>query len=131
MPNFSSKSSGRLSTCDERLQRVFNEVVKHFDCTVLTGHRGQLEQDECCRKGLSKTPWPNSKHNSTPSMAADVAPFPIDWTDRERFAHFAGFVLGVASQMGVKLKWGGDWNADRVSKNEAWFDGPHFEIIGD
>jgi len=78
MPKYSKQSAGRLSTCDPRLQDVFNEVIKHFDCSVLQGHRGEIEQNE-----------------------------------------------------GVKLRWGGDWNQDRKSKDEKLFDGPHFEIIGD
>jgi peptidoglycan L-alanyl-D-glutamate endopeptidase CwlK len=131
MPKYSKQSAGRLSTCDPRLQDVFNEVIKHFDCSVLQGHRGQIEQNECVRRGTSKLKWPKSKHNSIPSKAADVAPYPIDWSDRERFAHFAGFVLGIAALKGVKLRWGGDWNQDRKSKDERLFDGPHFEIIGD
>jgi hypothetical protein len=131
MPKYSKQSAGRLSTCDPRLQDVFNEVIKHFDCSVLQGHRGQIEQNECVRRGTSKTPWPKSKHNSIPSKAADVAPYPIDWSDRERFAHFAGFVLGIAVLKGVKLRWGGDWNQDRKTKDERFFDAVHFEIIGD
>lgn len=110
---------------------MFYEVIKHRDCTVLQGHRGEIEQNECCRKGLSKAPWPKSKHNSVPSKAADVMPYPIDWNDRERIVNFAGFVLGVAASKGIKLRWGGDWNQDGKSKDEKFFDGPHFEIIGD
>ena len=31
MPKFSKKSRERLETCDERLQKVFNEVIKHYE----------------------------------------------------------------------------------------------------
>lgn len=131
MGEFSTTSSAKLATCDSRLQDVFNEVVKHFDCTILQGHRGEADQNECVARGQSKTYWPNSKHNSTPSMAADVMPYPIDWNDRERIAHFAGFVLGIAESKGIKLRWGGDWDRDHRSKDEKFFDGPHFELLGD
>ena len=131
MPQFGWQSRTRLLTCEESLQTVFNEVVKHFDCSVLAGHRGEEDQNECCRKGLSQKPWPTSRHNSMPSKAADVAPYPIDWSDRERFAHFAGFVLGTAAMKGVKMRWGGDFNMDHKSSDEKFFDGPHFELIGD
>jgi peptidoglycan LD-endopeptidase CwlK len=128
MPVFGTRSKANLSTCHVELQRLFHEVIKHADCTVIQGHRTQAEQDECFQKGTTQVIWPNSKHNSVPSLAADVCPYPIDWTDRERFAHFAGIVLGVASQLGIAVRWGGDWNRDGVTRNERFFDGPHFEL---
>lgn len=129
MPEFSASSKAKLATCDVRLQRVFEEVIKHRDCTVSCGHRGQEEQDEAYRTGKSKVQWPNSNHNRLPSIAADVVPYPVDWSDYSYFTHFAGFVLGVAAGMGIKLRWGGDWNRDGKTKDEKFFDGPHFEII--
>ena len=126
---FSKNSLAKLETCDERLQRVFNEVVKHVDCSVLEGHRGKAEQDECCAKGLSKQAWPLSKHNATPSKAADVAPYPIDWKNTMRFTLFAGFVLGTARSMGVELRWGGDWNRNGNPSDENFLDMPHFELV--
>lgn len=129
MPKFSDLSSRKLATCDDRLQRVFQEVIKHWDCTVLEGHRGKEDQDDAYRAGKSKTPWPESKHNKMPSRAVDVAPYPVDWADRERFALFAGFVLGVAASMGIKLRWGGDWNANGRTKDETFSDMPHFELV--
>jgi len=129
--SFSDKSKAALATCDVRLQIVFNEVIKHRDCIVLCGHRTEEEQNEAfnAKPQRSKVQWPNSKHNSLPSLAADVAPYPLDWNDHARFVQFAGFVLGVAAVLGVKLRWGGDWNLNGTSKDESFFDGPHFEII--
>lgn len=129
MAAFSAKSVERLKTCHPDLQKVFAEVVKHRDCTVLCGHRSQAEQDQAVKDGMSKTPWPKSKHNSTPSMAVDVAPYPVDWKDKERFTHFAGFVLGIAATFGIKLRWGGDWLLDGTPSNDKFYDGPHFEIV--
>ena len=128
MPRFSRRSSSRLASCDEKLQRVFKEVIKHFDCTILVGHRGKSEQDEKFRQGLSKVKFPNSKHNSKPSNAVDVAPYPIDWHDRERFSYFAGYVQGIAKSMDINLRWGGDWNKDTEVKDNNFDDLPHFEL---
>ena len=100
MPEFSVASLGHLASCDVRLHRLFNRVIRTVDCTCLEGHRGQARQEEMLRTGKSQADWPHSKHNSEPSLAVDVAPYPIDWSDRERFCLFAGFVLGVASEMG-------------------------------
>ena len=129
MNKFSDASKKRLATCHPDLQKVFNKVIENYDCTVTCGHRGKEEQDEAVRTGASKLAWPNSKHNSLPSKAIDVVPFPIDWTDTSRFYHFAGFVLAVAQSMGVKLRWGGDWNGDLKFRDEKFKDLPHFELV--
>lgn len=129
MSSFSEKSKQRLSTCHPDLQRLFQEVIKHYDCTVVCGHRGKDEQDEAVRTGQSKLAWPYSKHNSLPSKAIDVVPFPIDWTDTSRFYHFGGFVLAVAMNLGIKIRWGGDWNGNLQFRDEKFKDLPHFELV--
>jgi peptidoglycan L-alanyl-D-glutamate endopeptidase CwlK len=140
MPSFSQASAAKLATCDARLVRLFSEAVKHVDCTVLTGKRGKAEQDEAFETGHSKLKWPASKHNcplpSDPSKedpnglsrAVDVAPYPIDWKDRDRFVLFAGFVIGLAKSMGIPLRWGGDWNRNWKVSDEKFQDLPHFEL---
>ena len=128
MPEFGAKSKERLETCDDKLQQLFNEVVKHYDCTVLCGHRSKSDQDEAVRAGNSKLAWPNSKHNAYPSKAVDVVPFPIDWQDTSRFYHFAGFVLATAIKLGIKVRFGGDWNGDLQFRDEKFKDLPHWEL---
>lgn len=128
MNSFSGKSAERLATCHPDLQKLFNEVVLHYDCTVTCGHREKEEQDEAVRTGKSKLAWPNSKHNSFPSQAVDVVPFPIDWNDLTRFYHFAGFVLATAKRLGIRVRWGGDWNGDLKFKEEKFKDLPHWEL---
>ena len=130
MPRFSRKSKGKLNTCDDRLVKLFNEVVKGFDCTVLEGHRGKEKQNAAYDKGNSKLRYPKGKHNKNPSIAVDVAPYPIDWADRDRFHYFSGYVLGIASQMGLNIRWGGDWNQDTKTKDIKFDDLVHFEIKG-
>ena len=44
MPRYSETSAARLAECDQRLQRVFNYVIERVDCTIITGHRGEQEQ---------------------------------------------------------------------------------------
>jgi hypothetical protein len=128
MASFSQTSKDRLGTCNAKLQAIFNEVVKTFDCTVLIGHRNQADQHTAFVTGHSKLDWPNGNHNSMPSNAVDVAPFPIDWTDRERLTLFAGYVLGVAHGMGYTVRWGGDWNQNTQVKDNSFDDLVHFEI---
>lgn len=130
MPQFSKSSRSKLDTCDPRLQRVAEAVIVHYDFVVLCGARGEVEQNEAFEQGKSKLKWPLSPHNKTPSLAMDLAPFPIDWRDRDRFTLFAGFVLGIARSLGVELRWGGDFNRNWTPKDEGFLDLPHFEIVG-
>ena len=128
MPYFGKSSKNRLSTCDDRLQKVFNEVIKHVDCSVLEGHRSKDRQNKLYEEEKTKVKYPNGRHNRQPSSAVDVTPYPVDWEDRERQTLFAGFVIGVASQMGINLRWGGDWDQDFQVVDNRFDDFPHFEL---
>ena len=128
MPSFSNESIKKLSTCSESLQKLFNIVVQDFDCTILEGHRGQKEQNEAFASGHSKLKYPDGNHNKFPSLAIDVAPYPVDWNDRERMTLFAGFVLGTAKQIGIKIRWGGDWDNNTQVKDNKFDDLVHFEL---
>tara|TARA_Y100001963_G_scaffold66293_1_gene92402 strand:- start:114 stop:506 length:393 start_codon:yes stop_codon:yes gene_type:complete len=128
MAKFGNKSKKNLSTCHEDLQKVFNEVIKYVDCSVLEGHRDERTQDRLFEEGKTKVRYPMGRHNSSPSRAVDVVPYPIDWEDRERFHLFAGFVLGVARRMGITLRWGGDWNMNFEVDDNNFDDFPHFEL---
>jgi len=128
MPKFGKSSRERLATCDDRLQEIFNEVIKYIDCSVLEGHRGEERQNRFVDEGKSKVRFPNGRHNAMPSRAVDVTPYPVDWDDRERQTLFAGFVLGVARGMGHNIRWGGDWDQDWQVMDNKFDDFPHFEI---
>ena len=128
MPRFGKKSLKQLETCHANLRKVFVEVVKTVDCSVLEGHRGKDRQDALYKEGKTKVRYPHGRHNEFLSRAADVVPYPIDWEDRERFHLFAGFVLGTAKQMGISLRWGGDWNINWFVDDNKFDDFPHFEL---
>lgn len=142
MPYFGRASSHHLRTLTDGLQRVLLEVVKTYDCSITQGHRGEDAQGLAVKMGRSKVAWPNGKHNSYPSKAADVAPYPIDYGGALiqngelvkanlhallRFYHFAGYVQGVAHQMGVPIRWGGDWDGDFDLFDQSFMDLVHFE----
>ena len=130
MPRFSKTSLSRLEACHTDLQRLFNEVIKHVDCTVLCGRRGQEEQDALFQSGQSKLQYPHSKHNADPSCAVDVVPYPIDWEDLRRFDRFAAYVMGVADKMGIDIEWGGTWTDCPTDKVAKFYDAPHFQLKG-
>lgn len=135
MPEFSEKSKALLHTCNKDIVTIFEWVIKYFDCTVICGHRGEAEQNKAFSEGCSKLKFPKSKHNQIPSNAIDVAPYPIDFKDKERIIYFAGQVMGIATllkERGIidhNIKWGGDWDRDTNLKNNKFADLVHFEII--
>ena len=128
MPRYSNKSKESLASCDERLQDVFNEVINYVDCSILEGHRSKERQNKLYDENRTKVKYPNGRHNSSPSKAVDVTPYPVDWEDRERQTLFAGFVLGLARNMGIRLRWGGDWDMDFQVMDNRFDDFPHFEV---
>ena len=135
MSSFGERSQDRLNTCHTDLIVLFEEVVKTFDCAVVCGFRGDVEQNALYLENKTQTKWPDSKHNKEPAMAADVVPYPVDWKDRERFTLFAGYVLGVARELkdtGIishEVRWGGDWNMNHDLKDNKFDDLVHFELI--
>lgn len=142
MPVLSHLSEQRLETCVDEIQRVVRAVATKLPVGVLCGRRGKADQDAAVKNGTSKTPWPKSKHNCPDprdpsredpngrSRAIDIAPLPIDWNDRDRFILFAGYVLAVGDSLGIRLRWGGDWNQNWIVRDERFQDLVHFEVIG-
>lgn len=109
MPEFSQASLDKLSTCHPLLQQLCNYVIKQYDFAVVVGHRNKEDQDSAIAAKKSQTPWPTSKHNSTPSMAVDIAPVPIDWEDIDKFRELSGYMKAAADTLGIKIRWGGDF----------------------
>lgn len=134
MPSFGDASRRQLETVHPKLRAVLEEAIRHRDFTVIQGHRGRAEQEEYYRTGKSKVRWPNSKHNASPSLAVDVAPWFADaphvrWDRIEEFASLVGFIMGVAVSMGVVLRSGGDWDGDGDHHDQTFMDWPHLEMI--
>ena len=136
MPRFSRASKERLSSCHPDLQRLMEVVIDHYDIIVLEGYRNRRRQNALYEEGMSQVKWPHSKHNKSPSMAVDVAPWPIDWQNKARFHFMGGLILGLAERLkeeGLikhKVRWAGDWNQNHDPGDERFYDGPHFELIG-
>ena len=131
MPKFGTKSMNRLETCDQRLQDILNEAIKLVDFTVIEGHRSEEKQNKLFDLGKSKVRFPNSKHNSIPSKAVDIAPWQngINWSDTRRFAYYAGIIRGIAHAKGITVKLGFDWDGDGDINEHSFLDFPHIEII--
>jgi peptidoglycan L-alanyl-D-glutamate endopeptidase CwlK len=115
MPKFSKRSTKELDTVHIVLQRLLKRVIERTDFTVLCGHRGQAAQDAAYAEGKSKLKFPFSRHNVSPSMAVDVAPWPIDFKDMQRFRELAEIMkeewslMAESERMRYRLEHGGDW----------------------
>lgn len=130
MPSFGSASKERLDSCHPDIQTICYEVIKYYDFTVLEGYRTNKRQEELFHHGKSKLRAGESKHNKKPSIAVDLAPYPIDWDNAKRFYLLAGMMFQAAQGLGVKLRWGGDWDGDWDHVDQSFNDLPHFEIRG-
>jgi peptidoglycan L-alanyl-D-glutamate endopeptidase CwlK len=134
MPQFGPQSKTHLETCDKRIIAVAYEVIKHIDYTILWGYRGEAPQNHAFRHGDSTKKWPDSKHNQSPSPAIDVAPWyakppHIRWNNVKDFTLLAGYFLGIGDTLGIKLRWGGDWDGDKTTYDQNFHDLGHFELI--
>lgn len=130
MAKFGKASIKNLSECHPHLQEILNEAIKVMDFSVIEGNRSEEEQNKLFHKGMSKLKYPESKHNELPSLAADVAPYPIDWKDKDRFILLAGIIKGIAHAKGIKIRWGGDFNNNNIISDESFLDMPHVELVG-
>jgi hypothetical protein len=110
---------------DVRLLKVMNELIKIMDVTIIEGLRSKERQDKLVAQGASKTKF--SKHIE--GKAIDVAPYPIDWKDRDRFHYMGGMIRGIGQQLGYRIRFGGDWDSDGETKDNKFDDLVHFEIL--
>lgn len=127
----------RLATCHPDLRRLLEEVARTVNFTVLDGHRDEIDQNRAVAEGRSKTPWPHSKHNTYPSLAVDVWPYypgtGLNWRDIPAGARLMGYIEATADRLGIKIRFGMDWDMDWRSANfdpgETFYDGPHVELV--
>jgi peptidoglycan L-alanyl-D-glutamate endopeptidase CwlK len=129
MPSFGTKSKAALDTIDPECQDVLNEAIKHCDFSIIWGFRGMDAQNTAFKKGRSRNRWPTSKHNTSPSIAFDIVPYPEGYAaPYEQFYAMASYVYAAASRLGVPLTWGGHWkNYTGNGPNDR--DWAHFEKI--
>lgn len=129
MYRYGTQSLAHLQTLNPALQALCLELILHRDTKILCGYRGREAQEAAFAAGLSTCRWGQSKHNLSPSLAVDLAPYPVPaWDDEQAFLAFGWWVLGVACGMNIPLRWGGDWNRNfKAERGEH--DLVHFELI--
>lgn len=121
-----------------------------FDFSIRDGQRSEKAQTKAFDSGNSKVQFPDSKHNKKPSEAIHFLPSPVRWpqlidfnaTKKEikkkikiyskqlgRFYQLAGFVQAVATDLNIKIRWGGDWNRDGDIMDQNFDDLAHWEVV--
>lgn len=139
MFEYGSTSKARLATCHNDIRRVAERALElsPVDITIVWGWRAEEAQNKMVADGASKTPWPNSKHNNKHngqplSLAVDFAPWvkgAIPWNDTHLFAVIAGCFLAAAKELGIKIRWGGDWDMDGTTTDQTFMDWGHVELV--
>lgn len=126
MPHFGKKSKERLKGVDNKLIKVLNELIKIIDVTIIEGVRSSERQEKLLKQGATKVKY--SKHME--GKAVDLAPYPIDWDDLERFYYMGGMIRGIGKELGINVRWGGDWDSDGNIRDQSFNDLVHVEIKG-
>lgn len=132
MARLSDASIRKLMTCDPKLQLVVNEVIQIADFSIISGYRGFEEQADLFRQGASQKAPGKSKHNMQPSQAFDFIPYPFqetDWKKLSQFSYLGGLFIATGRMLGVKLRWGYDWNMNGDTRDERFIDAGHIELI--
>ena len=122
------RSLDRLVGVNPSLVEIFKKACETmpFDITVLEGLRTAERQAELLKQGATKVKV--SRHMS--GNAIDIAPYPIDWNDTERFKIVAHHMFAAAKELGIVIRWGGNWSRqdETVKPTSSFVDMPHFEL---
>ena len=136
---FGDASENQLRSCEDDLQRVCRMALSYgvVDFSAIEGHRPTERQQMLFRQGKSEIDGVTEKgnHQYQPSRAVDLLPYPkmingIDvWDDRHRFIFLAGLMFAAAAELGIKIRWGGDWDGDGNNKDSKFDDLGHYELV--
>ena len=137
MPSFGRKSKDHLATCHPDLRSLLETAIVFVDFSVIEGHRPRERQQDLFRRGLTQKDGVSrlSAHQSYPSKAADILPYPSTihgvsaWDDPVRFSHVIGIIKGISCSMGIEIRCGMDWDGDTSTENHAFVDFPHIELL--
>lgn len=155
MFGYGQKSNLQLDTVEDALANVMRLAIQKspVDFSILEGARTLNRQYELFAKGRSvaelraagvpsnviaqpteiKVTWTLKSNHFVPAghtkgRAVDVGVYPYDPSvGRAVYAKIAVAVFAAAKELGVKIRWGGDWDGDGVvDKGET--DLGHYEL---
>lgn len=107
------------------IRRLMLEAIKDspMDFSILETTRTVEQQIKNINKGASTT----IKSRHIPSFtksglceAIDIAPYPINWKNIERFKKLSEHIFKKAKELGIEIEWGGNWTSLK--------DYPHYQL---
>lgn len=124
------RSEIRLTKAHPNLAQLFRTVAERWDVVILETDRSKERQLALYNAGKSQTL--KSLHliqQDGFAWAVDAAPDPVDWRDTGRFYFFGGYVRAIADRMGLKIRYGGDWDGDTLVTDQSFNDLVHYELL--
>lgn len=149
------RSNAALEGVHPDLQRIVRRAIQltKQDFMVCEGLRTQERQYELYAQGRTvaelrragvptrilaqpgkpKVTWVlKSNHMAKPDglgHAVDLVPYPVDWTDLRKFDAIKDAMFAAAKELGLRLRWGADWDSDGRPREKGETDNPHFELV--
>ena len=127
MFSFSKKSLEKINNpkVHPRIRELLIQAIttSPIDFTVIETVRTVEQQKINVAKGVSKTMRSRhipSTNKSGLCEAVDIAPYPINWSNKGRFITLSNHIKKVAKEMGIGITWGGDF--------KTLVDMPHYEL---
>lgn len=132
------RSLEKLCGVDPRLINIVMRaiVLTKQDFSVTCGIRSREEQRKLYAQGRTKpgdiVTWTlNSRHFPDADgygRAVDLEPYPSDWKDLSKFDAISKAMFQAAKDLGIKIRWGADWDQDGNPRERGESDSPHFEL---
>jgi peptidoglycan L-alanyl-D-glutamate endopeptidase CwlK len=134
-----AKSKERLAGVHPDLVNVVEMAIllTKQDFMVLEGVRTPERQAALYAQGRTKpgqkVTWTlKSNHFKNPQTgyghAVDLVPFPVDWSHK-KLDVVSKAMFAAADTLGVKIRWGADWDRDGNPREKGESDSPHFELV--
>lgn len=152
-------SNQRIAELEPPMQKVLNRYIQiaRHDSTIVEGRRSdeqcyinfgkgrtasQCLAGDCparyAQPGLAKVTWLGHalSSNHRGGKAVDLYPYPVSLVlgrpDKEwlpLFKDIAEDMKKAAANVGVKIRWGADWDQDGKAHEKGETDNPHFELV--
>jgi len=141
-PKFDSTSAKNLAEAHPLIQQLMNAARERIAFQVLDARRGEAAQKKAKASGASKVGYGDSAHNYSPSIAVDITPLPVNgkipWDNEQAFKDLwlvigwydpkSGKGAGLALELQIPIRWGGDWDMDGSHEKGKGWDMPHYEL---
>ncbi len=138
---FGKSSTAKIMTLHPDLRAIIYNVMdlQVYDFSIVWGYRNEEQQNKAFQLGNSDKEYPDSKHNHTDddgepmSLAFDFGPYiiglGIPWKDTHAFAILGGMFIAIGRKLGIRVRYGGDWDMDGQTTDHKLKDWGHIELV--